>query len=322
MNRFKDGKLVDASQFAEPGDLQVDALLTNISIGFTIEGYVADQVLPRVPAPKETVKVPTFSREGLQIEGNPIKRASKARFARTGWSVTYTDKTCDEWGIEIPVDDREIRNAEAVLDPLRVSNDVANQLIANQIESNVCSELTDTSNLTSNETLSGTDQWSDYTNSNPLTYITGKRQTIQKAVHRNPNLLVIGQEVFDELMFHPAISEFYKYTQPGPVTADMMAQAFGVARLVVASATYDSQDIGQSTQVGAYIWGKHALLCYVPTSAEVQMPALGYQFVNQDRRTFRYREEDITSEIVRVSELSLASVTNAASGYLIKNAVA
>ncbi|HUU42900.1 MAG TPA: hypothetical protein VMX57_03925 [Planctomycetota bacterium] len=322
MMRFINGRLVDVATFAEPSEVQVDAMLTSISIGFTIEGYVADQILPRVPVPNLTVKVPTYSRDALQIEGNPIKRADKAPYARGKWSVSYAEKVCAEWGIEIPVSDLERSNAQGVIDPMRHANGVANQLMANQIEYNVCSTLTDTTVMTSNATLSGGNQWSDYTNSSPLVYVKGKMQTIQKAIHRRPNLLVLGEEVADVLAYHPSLSEFFKYTRPGVVTPEMMAQAFRVDRVVIASATYDTQNIGQSTQAGDYIWGKHVLLCYVGTGPEVEMPAVGYQLSYQNRRTQIYREERITSDIVRVNELMLAAVTNASSGYLIKNAVA
>lgn len=319
MYRVINGKLQKVTQFAEPAEVQVDALLSGISIGYRIEGFIANLILPRVRVPRETFQYPVFSRDNVQKPGNPIKRADKAPYARAGWTVTMSEKTAIEYGIEVPVSDRERRNAESVINPDMHANNVANDLVANQVEADACTLLTNTAVLTATETLTGGDQWSDYTNSDPLLYIQGKAETILKAVHRPPNTLVLGFEVYNRLTTHPALRRKLDASIVGRAE---MATAFNVDRVIVSMATYDSQNPGQSTQVGAFMWGKHALLCYVGTGPEIETPALGYQFEYQPRQTSRYREEEITSDIVRVAEMSLAGITNAASGYLIKNAVA
>lgn len=318
MYRVINGKLQKVTHFAEPSDVQVDALLTGVSIGYRIEGFIATEVLPPVMVPNETFKFPTFSRENAHTPGRGIRRADKAPYARSDWTVTYTEKDCIEYGVEVPVSDRERKNAMAVINPDDHANNLANDLVANQVEADAISILTSTAYMTSNATLTSGDQWSDFTNSDPIGQIDTRKQTIMKAIHKKPNVLVIGQEVYDKLKVHPQLR---RELNSNIVAADQMAAAFGVERVIVSSATYDSNNIG-ATQSGAFMWGKHALLAFVVRSAQVETPALGYTFVHDTRRTERYRDESIRADIVRVRETSLSGITNAASAFLLKSVVA
>jgi len=319
--RFIDGRV----QFVEPDDVQVDALLSSVAIGYQPSGYIAEQVLPRVQVPNITFKYAVHDRVGTSSEGDMIKRKSKTRSARTEFTVTYTEGDCEENSIEIPVGREEQMNAQSGLDPEATANDKCSGILINAKEIEVATLLTTPTNWASGHytTLTGTDQWSDYTNSDPLDDVDDGLAAINKAVHVMDGQIkmVLGKEVYRGLRRHPLLTEYFKYTSGGLVTPKMMAEAFGVSEVIVGEATYNSANEGQTAD-GAYIWGKNALLIYVPNAPSRDVPAAGYTFQWQDRRTYRWYDDSIKANIIGQDEFFVPKLTHTSAGYLIAGTVA
>src|SRR5690606_40073095 len=96
------------------------------------------------------------------------------------------------------------------------------------------------------EVLSGGDQWDDYENSNPCAVIQdGKSSVLSKAL-RKPNLIIVGQEVFNALVNHPMILDRVKYTSRDSITPDMLASLFDVETFLVGSAVENASKEGQA----------------------------------------------------------------------------
>lgn len=62
-----------------------------------------------------------------------------------------------------------------------------------------------TSTITNNTTLSGTSQWSDYANSDPVTAIDNAKETVRKASGKRPNSIFMSRPVFNKLRRHPKV---------------------------------------------------------------------------------------------------------------------
>ncbi len=307
-------------RFAEPGDLHVDAALSTVSIDFHNDEFIGDIVSPRIRVEKESDKYYVWGKEAFSDPDTV--RAAKAAYARTEFSPSTSQYQCEEYGLEIPIDDRERRNADAGADIEIAAVEKATSIIMTGREKRLADLLTSTSNLTQNTTLSGTDQWSDSTNSDPIGDIDTARSTIHAAGSPNPNLLVLGREVFDILKRHPDLLEAFKYNpQSGIVTGSMMAEFFGVERVLVGNARYRTSNEGQ-TDTLAYVWGKHAVLLYTPASPSRFMPAATYSFMFTERVVETYREPEHSVSVVRVREEMDEVVTSAACAYLVKDAVA
>ena len=307
-------------RFAEPGDLHVDAALSQVSIDFRIDEFIADIVSPRIRAEKESDKYFVW---GTEAFNNPTTiRAPKAAYARTEFAPSTASYMCEEYGLEIPIDDRERRNADAGADIEIAAVEKATGIIMTGREKRLGDLLTSTASVTQNTTLTGTDQWSDYTNSDPVGDIDTARAAIHAAGSPNPNLLVLGREAFDVLKRHPSLLEAFKYNpRSGVVTEGMMGEFFGVDRVLVGNARYRTSNEGQADALG-YVWGKHTILLYTPKTPSRYTPAATYSFVFTDRVVETYREPEHSVTVVRVREEVAEKVTSTACCYLIKNAVA
>lgn len=300
-------------------DVHQDAVLTGVSIAYTQPGFIADLVFPRVPVKKESDKYYIYGTELFQTPS--AKRAPKTAYKRINWTVSTDTYTCEEYGLEEAIDDREMANAD---DPLNLEIDTT-ELLTSQImlarERRVAALAFSSTYMTVYTTLSGTSQWSDYVNSDPIGDVRTGMSTVQGTIGRDPNTMIISRAVFDKLQDHPAITERVKYTQLGILTVELLARLFGVERVLVGMSIYDSANEGQTDSL-AQVWGKHCLLAYIEPRPGLKKMSVGYSMVAREKQVEKYRDDTIKSEIIRVSELVDEKVVSASAAYLIVNAVA
>jgi hypothetical protein len=181
--------------------------------------------------------------------------------------------------------------------------------------------MTSTSVLTSYTTLSGTTQWSDYTNSVPFTNVQTGIQTVQKAIGRKPNMLLLGQETFDKLINHPDVVEKAKYTSAASISEDMLARIFGVERVLVAGAVRNTADEGAADSMG-YIAGKHAWLLYVNPRMGLRSVGFGFQPYFEQKQVMKWDDQVRQSRAVQVLENYGQELVSASCAYFINAAVA
>ena len=309
-------------RFAEAADLHVDAALTQLSIGYANEEsvFIADQVAPRIRVTAESDKYYVWDDAPLTDDGDDLLRADKADYANADWSPTTSDFQTEEYGIQYPLGDREVANAEPGADPDAYGTRVCTHRIMLARERRIATLLTNTAVVPNNTTLSGTDQWDDYVNSDPETNVETARESIHTGAIRMPNTLVMGRQVLSKLKRHPGLLETFKYTSGGQLTLEQLADLFEVDRILVGDGVYNSANEGQ-TASNAFIWGKHVIMMYVPPSPTLFEPAAAYQLVFQDQVSERYRSESNKVTVIRVREEVDEIVPCAPAVYLIKDAV-
>ena len=145
-------------------------------------------------------------------------------------------------------------------------------------ENRVASQITSGSNLGSYTTLSGTSQWNDYANSDPVNDIEVGRSSIRSTTGLTPNKLILGYDVFRQLKHHPDIIDRIKYVQKGVVTVDILAMVFEVEQILVGEAI---KNTGSENLADSFVdvWGKNAILMHTaPPETQGVNPSLGYTF--------------------------------------------
>jgi len=176
--------------------------------------------------------------------------------------------------------------------------------------------------MTQNTTLSGTSQWSDYSNSDPIADVRTARTTIHSATFKKPNTMILGKQVFDMLAEHPQIIERIKYSQLGVVTEELLARIFQVEKVLVGEAGSNSAVEGQTDSL-SYVWGKHAVLAYIAPKVGIKTLTLAVTFTYGEREVKRWYEQDREGTYVRVGKDNyVQKIVAAGAGYLIKNAIA
>lgn len=315
------------------GNVHIDRILTNISLGYENGALVGDALFNEVRVRKQSDIYYEFGKEGWLPEDD--FRAPGAEAVEVpGLSVSTNPYFCHEYALRIAVTDEERENADSPLNPDSDGTDLITSKLMLRREQRIVTKVQTAANFPTAHkvTLSGTDQWSDHTNSDPI----GDTRTAQRQIHsvlfREFNLAVIPYQVMTQLEDHPDFIERIKYSQPGVLTADIIASVLGIERIIVPGAGYNSAAPGQAESL-AYLWGKHVLFAWVPSSAGLKKPAFGYEFVwrypgGQSQVVKRWRKEERGSDIIQVSRrydlrfVAVDSSGDSIAGYLITNAVA
>jgi hypothetical protein len=152
------------------------------------------------------------------------------------------------------------------------------------------------SGVVPNTTLSGTSQWSDYVNSDPLLAVENQKPVVFQAVAKIPNVFACSYPVYLKLRQHPKLIDRFKYgaggigsaAWPGFLTQEQLKTVFDLDQFIVLGALYDATGFGQNPTTAftfssgsatlSYIWGKDALLAYIPPQPAQMEVSLGYSF--------------------------------------------
>lgn len=301
-----------------------DPILTGFSLAYKNSAYVADELFPALAVEKQSGKHFVYDKGRFRVNDN--LRGAGARSKEVTHNVssggTYF---CEDHALKEFVTDEDRDNAVAPADPFQdaTENVTEMHMIAKEVE--LAADLTSTSVMSQNTTLSGSSQWSDYANSDPIADVRTGKQTIHAAIHVDPNTLVLGKQVYDKLVDHPAFLERVKYSQLGVMTPDLLARVFDVERVVIAAAGKNTAVEGQSDSM-SYIWGKNAVLGYINPRVAPKSITLGLTYQWKTRKVERMRgvdEEDRKGTFIRVGDHYYdQKLVSASAGYLLKNAIA
>lgn len=302
--------------------VKFDQLLTNISIQFAAapDGYLADMVLPPVPVQKESAAYWVYDKS--RMDAPDSKRAPRSAYNRIDWNVSTDTYLCEQYGLEGEIDDEERKNAAAPLDLDVDTTEIVTDMVLNGREKRVADMVLSTAVVTQNTTLVGALQWSDGAGSDPLNDVAVGRQAIRSGSPGYlPNAMVCGHQVFEKLKLHPDIKEVVKYTERSIITKPILAAVFEVDEFIVGNVSRRSSKEGVADAF-TDVWGKDALLFYKERRPSLKRASFGYQMRQNDLRVFRYREDKIDTDVIRVNEKQDEKIVSVALGYLIKAAVA
>jgi len=301
-------------------DVVVDPVLGNISMKYTNESFIADQVLPVIPVAKQTGKYYVYDKSNFRIDKSNRAAGAGANEVDFGFEAKGT-YSCDDHALKGKVPFEIQEQADAALNPLVDETENVTEKLMLDKEKNAADLLTSSSNLTQYTGLSGTSQWSDYSNSDPIGDVRTGRQTIHAASFKKPNTLILGKQVYDILLDHPQIIERIKYSALGIVTPELIARVFQVEKVIVGEAGYNTQAEGQTASL-SYIWGRNAILAYISPRVSIKMVSLGATFTYKNRIVERWDDRDARATYVRVGDDNYdQKIIAAACGYLIQTAV-
>ena len=304
----------------------VDKLLTGVSSAYVPKGFICEEVLPTIQAKQYSGLLGKYGTSHLRIENSIKGGRGKYRQVETRVYST-TSYLIEGHGLEGFVSKEDYANVEEPFDAERDEVMGISTMLWLEKEKTLADALTSTSILTQNTTLSGTSQFSDYSNSDILGVTTTAKNTILNATGLLPNLVIMDVQVWNVLRFHPQLLDAlgYKWNRPGGMTQDEMARALGVDQVMYGSARYESAKEGQASSLAA-VWGKSIVFAVSPNKPEIMQKSIGYLVRptgSQPRKTFKqsnFNPPDSTAVLVE-DEYDML-ISDAACGYLVANAVA
>jgi len=294
-------------------DVHVDAILSGVSIKYTNDELIADQVLPVVPVKKESDKYYRYTRNWKLPQS---KRAAGTEANEVDWNLDTDTYSCEEYALKDFIADRVRDNADNPLDMDVDTTEGLTELIQLGREKRVSDIVFGAANYGSQTfALTGASRWDDYAGSDPIGDVRTAKSVVHAASGKMPNTMVIGYQAFLKLLDHPDVLERIKYTQKGLVTADLLAALFEVDKILVGKALYDTTQEGVAESL-SYVWGKSVALLYVQPSPGLKKVSFGYQFQSRGFRTKKWRQEGRDGDFIEAGEIRDEHIVAAATGYL------
>lgn len=262
----------------------VNPSLTAIAIGYRNPdvSLIADAVLPRVPVAKKFSYTKYDSAQGYTIPDTHVGRKSEPNMVDFGGVPVY-DEVVD-YGLDdlVPNDEQaawESMDKPSIggpIDPQALSTMMLTSLVELDREVRVSGTVFNAANyVAANQTsLSGTSQWSDYANSNPLAALLA---AIDGTLFR-PNQLVIGRPAWTILRQHPKIVQaVFKTVQgAGVVTKQALSDLLEIENIIIGDAWVNTARKGQPASYQR-AWGKHCSLLFSSLqAAQMGQPTYGF----------------------------------------------
>jgi hypothetical protein len=305
---------------------QVDKLLTNVSAGYIPQGYISESIFPFVGVVQKTGKLGKYGNSHLRIE-NSVKGGRGAYRRVETMTRSTTSYDIDGHGLEGIVTPDDLRNVEQPFDAESDETVGLSTMLWLEKEKTIADALADTAVLTQNVTLSGTSQFNDYSNSDPVSSILTAKKAVKSGCGLPPNAAILSWEVAETLRTHPMLLDMlgFKFENAGALSDQQLARVFGVQKVYIGMATYNSANEGQSDSL-ANVWGKHIVLAVLPDQAAKFQVSLGYRFGyagKTSRQVYKYDLNNPPESTGILCEDNYDYVlSNVGAGYLIKNAIA
>jgi len=314
----------------------IDVVLTNISLGWSNEGLVAEQLFPTVNVQKQSNKYYTFGREAWLPEAGDYRSPGAEANEIPGMKVSLDTYYTQEHALQIAIPDEERENTDNPLSPDRDGTELITNKVLLGREVAMQKLVTDATQYASDMTVdlsAGVNTQWDEVNGKPIEDFKAGRHAMHANVFMEPNTAVVPYQVMSVLEDHTEFIERIKYSERGILTPEIIAAVIGLPNIIIpGSGVATGADL-----VPSYLWGKDVLLAWVPPRAGLKIPAFAYEFVQSiggaGQVIDRWREDKRVSDVLRVRrryDLKLVGRENnpndpnfgkVVTGYLIKNAV-
>lgn len=303
----------------------VDPKLSAVAIAYRNQdiALIADDVLPRTPVDEEFKYLVFEKGQGFTVPDTRVGRKSTPN--EVEFNATEISDRVVDYGLDDLVPNRDILTDNQNIDPLGVATGFLTNLLNLDREQRVANLVfSNASYAVGNKvTLSGTSQWSDAVNSDPVVAISN---LLDVPIMR-PNIAVFGQATWTALRRHPKIVQAVFGTNQGAglVSRQQFSDLFELQALYVGQGFVNSAKKGQALSMQR-VWGKHASFIYRDRSAGPQQGAT-FGFTGQfgDKIAGSIDEPTIGlkgSVRVRVGEMLKELITANDLGYFVENAVA
>lgn len=302
----------------------IDPILTSVAQGYQNNDFVGSALFPSVPVGQRGGKILTFGREGFALYNTARAPGSDTKRIQFGYAGSaYALESHSLEGL-VPIEFMQEASAVPGIDLARGAIATVQDVVALRLEYAQAVLATNAANYAASNkvTLAGTGQWSDYTSgvSDPAADVETAKEAIRQKTGKRPNTAVLGASVWAKLRLHPKILDRIKYTGRDSATPELVASLFGIERLLVGDAVYDSAG------TFADVWGKFVVLAYTKLGgvADRGVPSYGYTYrLNGYPMVEKpYEDRNAKSWIYPVTDEVSPVIAGALAGYLISAPIA
>ena len=305
-------------------DIHVDALLSQMAMGYRPEGFIADMLFPVVNVGKQSDLYVEFSRADrlrrqntLRAPGSPARKVEQEVGSATYYCNNYALKA------SVTLEDRENADpifldtlingrAQFVMDHMLLDWEVR---LANQVNSG--SNVGSYTATASAWTGSGAD---------PLEDINTVIDNVHFATGVRPNRMVLGLKAYNALRRNSTVRNLIFGTNNGggyPNT-QQISGLFNVEQILVGGAFQNTGQEKLAESLGA-IWGDNMLVYYAPNAPTIERPSFGYSMrwnrpglpnMTVERHPYDSRNK---AEELEIGYYQDEKITGASYGFLLTN---
>lgn len=306
---------------------QIDQLLTKATSAYIPKGYISEVLLPFIPVAQYTGLLGAWGQNHLRIVNSVVGGKGKYRRVETK-ATSSSSYHIEGHGLTDLVTREDYRNTTLPFNAEKMKTIGLSTVLWLEKEKGLADTLADTAIVTQNATLVGTDQFSDYNNSDPVAQFSVGREAVRAGCGVYPNAAFMDKAVRNKLKYHPQLLELlgFKYARPGGLSDQELAQALDVDKVVIADVSYQSANAGQTNGAMSAVWGKHMWMGVIPDAAQLEQISLGYRFGLEGEQPRKVYKQAVfnppESTELLVEDLYDYLISNATAVYLWKNAIA
>lgn len=304
-----------------PKSVHVDAALTNISIAYAPQGFIADIIAPVVPVDKESDKYYVWNRDDT-FRTYDDKLAAGAVAKTIDFNLSTDSYYAEEFGLRTRILWRDMKNADQVLKlEMNKTKKLKDSLLLGR-EKRVATLLTTLASYASglSTTLSGTSQWNNGSYAgDPVAEIDAAIEAVRLASGVMPNCIVIPRSIVPTLTNNAKFRDHYKYTA-NDLAGNGLPPTLRGLQVIVPGTQSTTSNEGAASTTTADIWGKNIIVAYVNLDKEPMADSfsLCYTFRAQEYQTRKYNVDAERAEYVETNDLEDVKVVSNIAGYLIK----
>lgn len=282
-----------------PRTTYVDPLLTNVSVGYKNESYIAEQFFPTVYVDKETGIYFVKDKENLRAPAD-AKRGEFSRANRVSNTLTEATYALEEKSLETPISERVMKNYSDPFDPKKNATELVSEklLIDNEkdLKTTILASGANNTDAAGGWATAGTDV---------IGTVRSKAALIQKATGHKPNVALVAYDtLMNGIMKNTAFLDSVKYVSMVNDEAlfGALAKWLNVKKVIIGEAVENTAKEGQTDSM-SWIWDDLFVLAYVTETPAIETPTAGYRLVQKDARYVdTWYEQEIKTTFVRAND--------------------
>jgi len=290
--------------------LNVDKILTNLSIKYRAEGELAREVFNVVPVVRDSGKYRVWDRN---FHVQETLKGAKAGAKIHDSSATLASFNCDYHALKDLVADRQVEEFEGGSLRVGLMQDL-NDAIVRKMDYEFCSLFT-TTNWSLNVTLAAT--WASNTvSTDPILVISSACGTVIANSGYMPNVGLCDWSLYTAIRNHQSVRDLIKYTSKdyGPVA---IAGLLGLEKIVASKKLRDTKNEGETAVMAAMMDNTKFFLGYRPNSVGMEIACAGAVFQRKDMAVKAWRDEEIGGEWIQVEQAYDIAPVATLAAYLI-----
>jgi hypothetical protein len=252
---------------AQAQRVHYDEVLTNVSVKYRPEGYIAERIFPTMPVKKESDLFYVYDLSAFRYVDDTRQDGDTAKQASFGWKADWY--MCEQHSLRDIITPRQRENVSGPIDlEVDMTEHLTDLLLLNR-EIRAARTLRDPANNL--HAFTPSTPWDNYTVSSPKTDLINASNLIFTATGRRPNVVVIPSTIARRMLAIEEIKEERRYvtdlTQSGLPQNLWGLEVLEAAALQLptdpfGSRSLDPQDITLTSRMDE-IWGRDVWVGYV-----------------------------------------------------------